>query len=100
MLSNICPLRIFAASLKPKEMFLAIYDINSMRVKSGSKPKGQPVGTNNEKNFNLCNIKPNMVAPKTTVKLIKNVRAKCEVGAKLYGTIPTKLLVSMNTNRQ
>ena len=78
-----CPLRILAPSLKPREIFLAKYDINSMRTKSGNKPKGQLFGTSIEKKPNLCNIKPINVAPTTTVKLIRNVRAKCEVGEKL-----------------
>lgn len=76
MLSNMCPLNTFAASLNPKETFLAIYDINSMSTNSGNKPKGQPVGTKSEKKPNLCNAKPKKVDPITTVKLIKKVRAK------------------------
>ncbi len=83
MLRSMCPLNIFAASLKPKETLLAKYDINSISVSSGNKPKGQFKGTNKEKKPSLCKIKPKIVDPNTTVKLIKKVRAKCEVGAKL-----------------
>ena len=95
-----CPLNIFAASLKPREMFLAMYDINSISTSRGNKPRGQPAGTKSEKKPNLCSKKPKKVDPNTTVKLIKNVRAKCDVGAKLYGIIPTKLLVNINMNKQ
>ena len=41
---------------------------------------------------------PNIVAPKTTVKLIENVKIKCDVDAKLYGLIPIKLLTNININ--
>ena len=37
-----------------------------------------------------------MVAPSTRVKLIKNVRLKWEVEAKLYGTIPIRLFIKIN----
>ena len=100
MLSNMCPLSMFAANLKPKETFLAMYDINSISTSRGNNPKGQPAGTKSEKKPNLCSIKPKKVDPKTTVKLIKNVRAKCDVGAKSYGIIPTRLLVNININKQ
>jgi hypothetical protein len=33
------------------ETFLAKYEINSINTNKGSKPKGQPEGTNKEKNF-------------------------------------------------
>jgi len=52
ILSNICPDSIFAASLKPKETFLAKYDINSINTNRGNRAKGQPAGTNKEKNLN------------------------------------------------
>ena len=54
MLSNICPDKMLAANLKPSDTFLAKYDINSIKTKRGNKPKGQPAGTNKEKNFNPC----------------------------------------------
>lgn len=79
-------------------MFLAKYEINSIKTNRGNKAKGQPEGTNKEKNFNPCFWKPNIVAPKTTVKLIKKVNAKCEVEAKLYGTNPIKLFTKINKN--
>jgi hypothetical protein len=49
-----CPDTIFAASLKPKETALDKYEMNSIKTNNGSKPKGQPAGTNNEKNSNPC----------------------------------------------
>ena len=76
MLRSMCPLSTFAANLKPKETFLARYDINSISTRSGSKPKGHPLGTKSEKKPSLCKIKPKKVDPNTTVKLIKKVRAK------------------------
>ena len=60
---------MLAANLKPKETFLAKYEINSINTNKGNKAKGQPAGTNNEKNFKPCFWKPNIVAPKTIVKL-------------------------------
>jgi hypothetical protein len=40
-----------------------------------------------------------MVAPKTTVKLRANVKMKWLVDAKLYGTIPIKLLIKIKMNK-
>ena len=57
--------------------------MNSIRTNSGNKAKGQPAGTNKEKNSNPCFWKPNTVAPNTIVKLNANVNAKCPVDAKL-----------------
>ena len=88
-----------APSLKPNDTFLDRYEINSISTRRGSKPSGQPEGTNNEKNFKACIWKPNIVAPITTVKLIEKVNIKWDVGAKLYGTIPTKLFISIYINR-
>ena len=66
---SIWPDKILAANLSPREMFLAKYEINSINTNRGNKPKGQPAGTNNEKNFNPCSLNPKIVAPNTTVKL-------------------------------
>ena len=74
--NSICPLSIFAANLNPKDTLRARYDMNSIRTKSGNKPKGQPAGTNKEKNFNPCSLNPRTVAPNTTVKLSENVKIK------------------------
>lgn|SRR6516162_1873912 len=74
--NNICPLNILAANLNPKEIFLAKYDINSIETSNGNKAKGQPAGTNKEKNSKPCFWKPKIVAPKTTVKLRANVKTK------------------------
>jgi len=71
-----CPESMFAANLNPKETFRARYDMNSIITKRGSNPKGQPAGTNKEKNFNPCSLNPNSVAPNTTVKLNENVNIK------------------------
>jgi hypothetical protein len=67
---------MFAANLNPRETFLARYEMNSIKTNSGSNPKGQPAGTNKEKNFNPCFWNPNTVAPNTTVKLSENVNIK------------------------
>ncbi len=67
---------MLAASLSPNETFLARYEINSISTSNGNKPKGQPEGTNKEKNLKPCFWNPKIVAPKTTVKLIKNVNIK------------------------
>jgi hypothetical protein len=72
--------------------------MNSINTNKGSKPSGHPEGTNKEKNLKSCIKNPRIVAPITTVKLIENVKIKWEVGAKLYGTIPTKLFISMYIN--
>ena len=98
MFNNIWPDSILAANLSPKDTFLAKYEINSIKTKSGNNPKGQPAGTNKEKNFNPCFWNPNIVAPKTTVKLSENVNIKWDVDAKLYGIIPSKLFIKMKIN--
>ena len=90
---------MLAANLKPKEIFLAKYEMNSIKTNKGNKAKGQPAGTNKEKNFNLCIAIPNIVAPITTVKLIENVSTKWLVDAKLYGTIPIKLFINIKLNK-
>jgi len=67
---------MLAANLSPREIFLARYEINSIKTSNGNKPRGQPAGTNKEKNLKPCFMKPNIVAPNTTVKLIENVNIK------------------------
>ena len=95
-----CPLKILAPSLNPKDIFLDKYEINSIITNKGNNAKGQPEGTNNEKNFNPCCWNPKIVAPKTTVKLSENVNTKCDVDAKLYGIIPIKLFINININNE
>ena len=89
---------MLALRRRPKLTFLARYEINSIKTNKGSKPKGQPEGTNKEKKARPCFLNPKSVAPNTTVKLIENVKIKCEVEAKLYGTIPIKLFIKINVN--
>jgi len=84
MLRGLWPLNIFAPNLRPSDTGLDKYEINSINTNNGSNPKGQPDGTNNEKNFNECIWRPKIVAPITIVKLIENVNTKCDIGAKLY----------------
>lgn len=76
MFNNMCPDNMFAANLKPKEIFLAKYDMNSIKTNRGNKAKGQPAGTKREKNTKPCFWNPNIVAPKTIVKLKENVNTK------------------------
>ena len=90
---------MLAPNLRPNDTGLDKYEINSINTNKGIKPNGQPDGTNNEKNFKDCIWKPKIVAPITTVKLIENVNMKCDVGAKLYGTIPTKLFINIYINK-
>jgi hypothetical protein len=45
---------MLAANLKPRETLRARYDMNSIKTNKGNNPKGQPAGTNKEKNFNPC----------------------------------------------
>ena len=80
---SIWPAKILAANLNPRETLRARYEINSIKTNKGTKPKGQPAGTNKEKNFNPCSLNPNTVAPNTTVKLSENVKIKWDVDAKL-----------------
>ncbi len=56
--------------------------MNSINTNRGNKAKGQPDGTNKEKNVHLFFSKPKIVEPKTIVKLIENVNIKWEVEAK------------------
>jgi len=74
---------MFADNLSPSDTFLAMYEINSIITKTGSKPNGQPAGTNNEKKLNPCFSNPSIVAPITTLKLKKKANIKWEVVAKL-----------------
>ena len=83
MFNSIWPDNMLAANLSPKDTFLARYEINSIKTSKGNNPKGQPAGTNKEKNFNPCSLNPNTVAPNTTVKLSENVKIKWDVDAKL-----------------
>ena len=57
--------------------------MNSIKTNRGNRAKGQPAGTNREKNSNPCFWKPKIVAPKTIVKLRANVTTKWLVLAKL-----------------
>ena len=50
--------------------------MNSIKTRRGNKPKGQPAGTNKEKNSNPCLLSPKIVAPRTTVKLKEKVSIK------------------------
>ena len=83
ILSNIWPESTLAANLNPKETLRARYDMVSIITNKGNNPKGQPAGTNKEKNFNPCSLNPISVAPNTTVKLKENVSMKWDVEAKL-----------------
>lgn len=74
---------MLAANLNPKEIFLARYEINSIKTNKGNKANGQPAGTSREKNLSPWVIKPNIVAPKTIVKLREKVNTKWLVDAKL-----------------
>jgi hypothetical protein len=67
---------MLAANLNPRETLRARYEINSIRTNKGNKAKGQPAGTNKEKNLRPCIWKPNIVAPNTIVKLSENVSIK------------------------
>lgn len=62
---------------------VAIYYMNSIKTNNGNKAKGQPAGTKREKNTRPCFWNPNIVVPKTIVKLKANVNTKWLVEAKL-----------------
>lgn len=55
----------------------------SIKTNKGNRAKGQPAGTKIEKNSNPCFRNPNIVAPKTIVKLKANANTKWLVEAKL-----------------
>lgn len=57
--------------------------MNSINTSKGNKANGHPAGTKSEKNLSPCLLKPNIVAPKTIVKLSENVNMKWLVEAKL-----------------
>ena len=67
---------MLAANLKPKEMFLAKYEMSSIKTSKGNKAKGHPAGTNREKNSSPCLENPRIVAPSTIVKLSEKVKTK------------------------
>lgn len=73
---SICPDNMFAANLKPNDTFLAKYEINSIKTNKGSRANGHPAGTKSEKNLKPCLLSPNIVAPRTTVKLNEKVKIK------------------------
>jgi len=66
--------------------------MNSINTSNGNKANGQPAGTNKEKNFKPCLLKPKIVAPKTIVKLSENVNMKWLVEAKLYGRLDINII--------
>jgi len=66
--NSICPAKILAPNLNPKDTLRDKYEINSIITNKGNKDKGQPAGTNNEKNLILCFFNPNIVAPNTIEK--------------------------------
>ena len=72
--------------------------MNSIITSKGNRAKGHPAGTKREKNTRPCLLKPSIVAPKTMLKLIEKVKIKWLVGAKLYGTNPTRLFIRININ--
>lgn len=74
---------MLAANLNPNDIFLARYEMNSISTNKGNKAKGQPAGTKREKNSKPCFWNPNIVAPKTIVKLREKVNTKWLVDAKL-----------------
>ena len=94
------PETIFAASLRPNDTALDKYEINSIKTRRGSKARGVPAGTKREKNSTPCFWNPRIVAPRTILKLKEKASIKCEVDAKLYGTIPIKLFIKINTNKE
>ena len=49
MLNNICPDKRLAANLSPNDIFLAKYEINSIKDNRVNIPKLEPFGTNREK---------------------------------------------------
>ena len=57
--------------------------MNSINTNKGNSAKGQPAGTKREKNTKPCFWNPNIVAPKTIVKLKEKVNTKWLVEAKL-----------------
>ena len=67
---------MLAPNLRPSETFRDKYDINSINTSKGNKARGHPAGTSKEKNSKPCFWNPNIVAPKTTVKLKENVNIK------------------------
>jgi hypothetical protein len=67
---------MLAANLNPREILRVRYEMNSIITNKGNKPNGQPAGTNREKNSKPCLLNPNIVAPKTTVKLSEKVKTK------------------------
>ena len=77
------PDKMLAANLNPRDIFLAKYEINSIKTNNGNKAKGQPAGTNKEKNTKPCFWNPNIVAPKTILKLKAKVKTKWLVEAKV-----------------
>lgn len=70
------PATMLAASLNPKDIFLDKYEINSITTSNGNNASGHPAGTNREKNVSPCFCSPRIVAPRTIVKLIENVKTK------------------------
>ena len=54
---------MLAANLKPNEIFLAKYEMNSIKTSKGTKPNGVPDGTKKLKNLTLCIDNPNIVTP-------------------------------------
>ena len=60
---------MLAINRRPRLAALAIYEINSMITKSGTKAKGLPAGIKYEKKCNLWVLSPKIVTPVQIVKL-------------------------------
>jgi len=81
--NSIWPANILAASLSPKDIFLAKNDIVSINTKNGNIGKGHPAGTNKPKNFNLWILIPKITVPITILKLQEKAKMKWLVVEKL-----------------
>ena len=67
---------MLAANLIPKDTFLAKYEMNSINTSKGNNPNGHPAGTNKEKNFKPCSLKPKRVTLNSRVKISEIVKIK------------------------
>lgn len=98
--TKVWPAVRLANNRRPNETDLAKYDTNSISTKRGTKAKGVPAGTKNEKNFNWCFTMAIILTPKKIV--IDKPRHKITelVIAKLQATFEIRFDIKTNTNNE
>ena len=98
--SKVWPATMLANNRTPKDTDRATYEINSIKTNKGTKAKGVPEGTKNEKKCNLWIDKPKIVTPINIVNDNPIETIIDVVIVNVYGILPTKLEHKINKNKE